>query len=213
MRIVVLALTAALSLAACGRSSPTGGAQTEVPGDGAFPDLAQESYRAEGTLTTPEGHTVPSVMIRSAGKLRWEVSAPEGSLILIRSGRSIRAPAIFITNAADAESIIIPSWNDGRPVALRVNDGDQSPAAEWGVELAVHAIRTGSCSVADENGSEWRRSDEEGEQTACVTTDGIILRAGGAGWTPSWEATRVERGPQDAALFEVPSGVEVVDMR
>lgn len=200
MRVIVLSFIAALGLAACGRSAPPGeSAQNETPGGGVFPDLAQASYRAEATVTDNDGRTAPMVMIRSGGKLRMEVSAPEGN-------------AIIITNAADGESIIISSMG-GRQVAMQVNDADQfkDPAAEWGAELASAATRTGSCSVAGENGSEWTRSDEEGEQTTCVTADGIILRAGTAGRT-TWETTRVERGPQDAALFEVPPGVQVLDL-
>lgn len=200
MRTIALVLTAALSLAACGRSAPAGeSAQTEAPGGGAFPDLAQASYRAEATITDDDGRTAPMVMIRSAGKLRMEVSAPEGN-------------AIIITNAADGEGIIISSMG-GRQVAMRMTDADQfkDPAEDWSSELAANATRTGSCSVAGETGAEWTRSGEKGEQTACVTSDGIILRAGAAGRT-TWETTRVERGPQDAALFEVPPGVQVLDL-
>jgi hypothetical protein len=49
-------------------------------------------------------------------------------------------------------------------------------------------------------------------RTACVTADGIILRAK-EGDRIVWETTAISRGPQDAALFALPAGVKVVDVR
>jgi hypothetical protein len=88
------------------------------------------------------------------------------------------------------------------------------PSAEWSGDMAANATRTGTCSVAGENGVEWTRAATEdgGEaNTACVTGDGIILRAK-EGDRTVWETTSVQRGPQSAELFTLPPGVQVMDL-
>ncbi len=44
-----------------------------------------------------------------------------------------------------------------------------------------------------------------------MTNDGIILRAQ-EGDRLTWEATRVQRGPQSDDLFVLPPGVQVMDL-
>ena len=51
-----------------------------------------------------------------------------------------------------------------------------------------------------------RRREQHG-----VTDDGIILRAR-EGERTVWETTSVQRGPQDASLFTLPPGVQVMDL-
>jgi hypothetical protein len=87
----------------------------------------------------------------------------------------------------------------------------ENPAEQWSADMASTATRTGSCSVAGESGSEWTRTVDEEVNTACVTDDGIILRATENGQT-TWETTSVQRGPQSADLFVLPPGVQVMDM-
>ena len=73
------------------------------------------------------------------------------------------------------------------------------------------ATRTGACTVAGVEGSEWSRTEEGVAKTVCVTDDGIFLR-GTEGGRTTWEATRVVRGPQPADQFAAPEGVRVMDM-
>ncbi|MBL8543337.1 MAG: hypothetical protein JNJ63_05965 [Hyphomonadaceae bacterium] len=201
MRKVALALIAGCALAACNPSAPSGGgssADSASSGGGLFPDLSHAAYRAEANISGPNGQTMPIVMIRDSGKMRMEMSTGEGS-------------SVIISNAQTGESVIITSAM-GRTVAMRTSaDQFTDPAKDWQAEVATTATRTGSCSVAGENGSEWSHQSGEHANTACVTSDGIILRATQDGRT-TWETTRVTRGPQDAALFEVPAGVQVMDL-
>ncbi len=63
-----------------------------------------------------------------------------------------------------------------------------------------------------ESGVEWTANDQDGgPKTACVTNDGIILKATENGVT-TWETSRVQRGAQAADLFLVPEGVQVMDL-
>lgn len=203
MRTALLALASACLLVACG---PSGGASgdsaapaAESTAGGAFPTLNAVPYRIEANLHDDQNRTVPLVMIRDGGRMRVEVTA-DGNRSTI------------ITNVEAGESFIIANAG-GQQIALRASGmGEQfsDPAEAWGADVAAQATRTGSCSVAGEAGSEWT-STRDGADTVCVTEDGIILRSTDNGRIV-WETTRVDRGPQAASLFELPPGVEVMNL-
>lgn len=197
MRLAFLA--AALALAACSPSTPTGGGQS-AESSSAFPNLTGASYRAEGTIQA-QGQTLPIVMIRSGDKMRMEVASPQGQSIIVTNGDS--GESFILTNAG------------GRQMAMRLtgdNDSFEDPAAGWGQDVAANATRTGSCSAAGESGAEWTRTDEDGAtSTACVTSDGVILQATRDGQAV-WQTNSVQRGPQSADLFALPPGVEMLDL-
>jgi hypothetical protein len=193
MRISVFALAAAGALAACNPAAPGGGGVSTV-----FPDLSQGAYRLEATVTDDDGVSMPMVLIRDGAKMRIEASRPEGA-------------SAIVVNPDTGQTFMI-SEAGGRTVAMLVSSDDyENPAAQWQTEMAGSSF-VGPCSAAGETGAEWTRTDEAGEvSTACVTNDGIVLRGTENGRT-TWEATRVQRGPQNADLFRAPPGVEVVDM-
>ena len=100
-------------------------------------------------------------------------------------------------------------------VAVRIEDADAPQALEtaWAALGAENARSTGKCEVAGESGHEWtpREAPAPGvERTACITDDGIVLRVSESGRT-LWEATSLQRGEQDAALFGVPPGYQLID--
>jgi hypothetical protein len=195
MRAAFLALVSVCALAACNPSAPSGENAAPSVSD-VFPNLTSASFRAEANIMR-EGQTVPVVMIRDGQKLRMEISAPQGQ-------------STIITNGETGESFIIATAM-GQTHAMRLQQQDnEDPTAEWQGELAT-ATRTGSCSVAGENGAEWTRDENGAPHTACVTSDGIILRAAEGGQTV-WETTSVQRGPQAADLFVLPAGVQVIDL-
>lgn len=193
MRQIAFAL--AIGLVACNPSAPTRPPEPSA----VFPNLANASYRAEATASDGDGRTIPMVMIRSGTKLRMDVNTPQGA-------------STIITNGETGESFVI-SRMSGRQVAMRMTDMDQfkDPAAAWRSELAANATRTGTCSAAGQNGAEWSRTEDGAVKTACVTDDGILLRATDAGRTV-WETTSVERGAQAGDQFELPPGVQVLDL-
>jgi len=185
MRAVGLALVSVLALAACNQDAAV------------FPDLTATPYRAEATISHDAG-AMPVVMIRDGQRQRVEVTTPAGATTLIINGET--GENYVLTNTA------------GRTIAMRMDaDEFEDPAKNWSAELSASARRTGSCSVAGENGSEWTRDSEGASQTVCVTNDGIILRTND-GENTTWEVTRVQRGPQSADLFTLPAGVEVMDL-
>lgn len=201
MRIVAFAILSACALAACNPSTGSGSDGSAAGGDGGFPSLDGASYRAVATVTNDEGETMPIVTIRDGQNLRMEFSGDGGNVAII-------------TKPASGESYVLTTQG-GRTMAIRASGMAQrfeNPAESWSGDLASTATRTGECSVAGESGNEWTKTTaEDGTDTACVTDDGIILRATDDGRTV-WETTQVDRGPQQAALFELPPGVQVMDV-
>ena len=195
MRVAILALVSVCALAACNPSAPSGESGQASVSD-VFPNLGATAFRAEANLTR-EGQTIPVVMIRDGQKLRMEINAPQGQTTMLTNGETNEA--FIIATAA------------GQTRAMRIQSQEaEDPTADWQGEMA-NATRTGSCAVAGENGAEWTRDENGTPHTACVTSDGIILRASEGGQTV-WETTSVQRGPQSAELFAVPAGVQVIDL-
>lgn len=201
MRSLLLAATGAALLAACSPSAPSGG---EGAGAGAsasaFPTLNSAPYRLEA-MVHPEGDPpFPLVMVRDGQRMRMESTTDEG-------------PVVVIVNYETNEALMISNVR-GQRLAIRTPELPaqfSDPTATWQSEVATNATRTGECSVAGVTGSEWSRTEEGVAHTACVTEDGIFLRATEGGRT-TWEATRVVRGPQPAEQFAPPPGVRVMDM-
>ena len=99
-------------------------------------------------------------------------------------------------------------------VAVRIEDADAPQPLEtaWDALGAENARGAGRCEVAGERGNQWRpRRETDGvERIACITDDGIVLRVS-ENERVLWEATSLQRGPQDAALFGVPVGYQMID--
>lgn len=192
MRSAAFALVSVCVLAACNPAAPGGG--------GLFPDLTRGAYRAEVVVTGPDGSSMPMVMFRDGQKQRMEFNSQQGQGVVIVNGET--GEAYSINTAA------------GQTMAMRMSmDSAQftDPARTWSATLASSATRTGSCSVAGLSGGEWTHVDQGVTRTICTTDDGIILRTR-EGERTMWEVTSVQRGPQDASLFTLPPGVQVMDL-
>lgn len=100
-------------------------------------------------------------------------------------------------------------------VAVRIDDADAPQPLEtaWMALGEDNARSVGDCEVAGESGHEWRPREAPApgvERTACITDDGIVLRVR-ENERVLWEATSLERGPQEASLFGVPAGYQLID--
>lgn len=118
------------------------------------------------------------------------------------------------TTAAGAPTAAAPS-PQVIGVAVRIQDADAPQPLEtaWAALGADNARSTGACEVAGEEGHEWtpREAPAPGvERTACITDDGIVLRVR-ENERILWEATSLQRGEQDIALFGVPPGYQLID--
>ena len=202
MRKTVFGLALAAALAACNPAAPEGQSVDQAQNSvaAAFPDLFQTAYRAEAVITRSDGQSLPVVMIRSGKKARMEMTLPQGQMATILDQETNEA--FVITNAM------------GRSMVIRqdMSDMENAPDIFWSPDTVQAFTQVGPCSHMGESGVEWQRlRDGGGTQNTCVTNDGIILWSTDSGRT-TWQTTSVQRGAQDAALFTVPAGAQVVDL-
>jgi hypothetical protein len=210
-RGLVLAACAALALAGCGPKSAGGGgtAGAEKPGafGGLFPANAPD-YSA--TYKVGPGGEISMTVYSSGAKTRSETALPSagGVKMVTLMDRAAKDYVSFAegpgmpkrANKLSADDIKQFEQNFPRP------DGAAAPTkigadTVAGLSCTIWRIEPGA-SVAPETAQPLE---------ACVTDDGIMLRVG-APDAPRMIATSVTRGPQDAALFALPAGYEVVDM-
>jgi hypothetical protein len=74
--------------------------------------------------------------------------------------------------------------------------------------------RGGTEKIAGNDCTVWRYQGASQSGEACITADGVMLRAQGAaqGQQGRMEAVRVQFGPQDGALFRRPQGYQTMQM-
>lgn len=128
---------------------------------------------------------------------------------------SATAPTTTPSPTAPTTTAVAPAAQQVVGVAVRIEDADAPQPLEtaWAALGEENARSTGRCEVAGERGNEWtpREAPAPGvERTACITSDGIVLRVTESGRT-LWEATSIQRGDQDDALFGVPPGYQLID--
>jgi hypothetical protein len=186
----------ALALTACGQQA---GEKKDVATAVAesLPDLFQASYRVEALLGKGE-EQMTIAMLRHGAKTRMEMNS-DG-----------RASAVVI-NPETNEALIMS--NTGPKVAMKMafEDLPQTPDQQW--RAAAGAKASGPCTHIGEVGIQWEvaATADAPAKRACITPDGIILRAEENG-VVTWDATKVTRGPQDKSLFGVPADYQVMDM-
>ncbi len=217
MRIATLlaaAATAALA-AACGLGAP------------AYPTFGEADYRIEGATTDANGQSTRTVIYRDGPKMRVEATLAnfgQGAVVFDESTNAayVLNPTGAALPAAAPSATATPPATDAAPaaapaqvlgVAIRVDDANAPKPMEaaWQALGADNARHVGRCAVAGEDGNEWRpRNGDTGVRTACITDDGIVLRVTQEG-AVLWEASALQRGAQDPALFGVPAGYQVID--
>ena len=131
-------------------------------------------------------------------RLRWDMAAqklridpPTAGLYVIID---FRTRLMSTVRAADRTVIETPA-----------------PASATGVPdgAAAGAVREGDDVVAGLACTDWAMKDAAGEpMTACLTPDGVLLRARLATRT-LLTATSVQYGPQDPALYRVPADYQL----
>lgn len=216
MRIAVLVMVSVLAIASCGPSAPSNdatkdGSTTAASVSEPPPQASAVSFRQEATLIRPDGTIMPEVLIHDGAKIRTEMNGPSGSII-------------NIVNSDTHEAISLMQMG-GRTIATRTDLSQMqtsAPAADqvtaFRAQLQSRAHRVGSCSAGGENGSEWTvdapagAGDVTGSRSMCMTSDGIMIQMKQNGRVV-FDTQRLQRGPQDPTLFQVPLGVQVTTTR
>jgi len=238
MRIKFLAAAAASAalLAGCGLGAPAypefgqtsyriegmtadanGGAatQTVIYRDG--PKLRVEAVLPNygpATIVYDESTNAAYVLNPTGGSVAYAPGAPTATpapAAPAATAPSTSAPTTTPPTTAAAPSVV----QGATGIAVRIEDADAPQPLEtaWAALGAGNARSTGRCEVAGERGREWTPKEAPApgvERVACITEDGIVLRVTESGRT-LWEATSVQRGQQDAALFGVPPGYQLID--
>lgn len=142
-------------------------------------------------------------------------TATTGAPLTVEEGRAGVNPAPPAnTPAPGATPTAAPAPTQVTGVAVRIADADAPQPLEnaWEALGADNAKSTGSCEVAGESGREWqpREATAGVERTACITDDGIVLSVTENG-RALWQATSLQRGEQDAAMFGVPAGYQLIN--
>ncbi|MFZ2031095.1 MAG: hypothetical protein WAU68_12350 [Vitreimonas sp.] len=217
MRIAALICVSILALAACSPSAPSGGssgtAATPASGGasgGGFPQGGSVSFRQTATIVMG-GSSIPEVIYHDGGKMRTEMNGPSGQMI-----------SIVNSDTHEAFNIMHVA---GRTMATRTDLSQVQTHASTTVDIDAlraqmqsRAHRLGDCSAAGEHGGEWSIDAPEGVATAsgprtmCVTNDGIMIQMKANG-NLVFDTQSLQRGPQDASLFQLPPGVQATTMR
>lgn len=155
-------------------------------------------YRATGADKNgaPESRTVRLYWGENGEALRVEVAGqPMVALVDFRRDRM----ALLI----EPRKIMIETKLDPKMVPGFVLPAD------------AKAVRDGTDTVAGLPCDVWRMSGPHGTGTACITSDGVVLRASGAAEHRSGklEAVSVAYGPQPASLFTLPPDFTRMDLQ
>lgn len=189
MRFLVrLASAAALALAASAAA-----AQVQLP----FPTV---DFLLEGRIVAAQAGAaqgMTTVMRHKGGKMRVDVDnmGMKGFMLMERGGKT-------------ATMVMEPS--PGMKVAMEI-DLEQAAGANTGPMDMWNAkgMRVGTDRILGES-CDWWQTEINGRSTkACVTPDGIPLKAMDAKSNEAyWEIVRLERRSQDPALFVVPADAQ-----
>lgn len=158
------------------------------------------AYRAQRVMNSG-GLQMTGQVYHDRGKERWEVSM--GGMPQVRIMRPDLGKLIMY----------MPQMNMGMEMALGEGSQMGLPADHTGQEFEV----VGREEMAGESTTKYRTEVDNGTDApftvfSWVTDDGIVMRIEGKG--PEGDIAmylkELSRGPQDAALFEMPAGAQLM---
>ncbi len=227
----LLLVSAAVVVASCGLGTPSyptfGEASYRLEGTASNSDGAPPVQ----TVIYRNGQKMRMESTLASGRASIVYDDLSGAAYIVTAASTVTpAPATPVAPAATTATTTTPSTTTttttpttpapatvvapAAGTAVRVADADvPKPIEEAWVSLGADSARyVGACTVAGEKGGKWTPKERaEGvSRVACITDDGIVLEVL-EGQTVLWQATRVERGEQDVALFGVPAGYQIID--
>lgn len=193
MRLFVrLASAAALALAATAAS-----AQVPLP----YPSV---DFMLEGKIVSPQAgqaQGMTTVMRHKNGKMRVDVDqmGMKGFMLMERGGKT---------------GTVVMEPQPGMKMAMEIDLNQASAANAGPMDMwNMKGERIGTDRIMGESCDWWQAEHNGKKSKACVTPDGIPLKAVDAQTNaPLWEVVRLERRTQDAALFVVPADAQKMQM-
>jgi hypothetical protein len=158
--------------------------------------------------------TAPVVAASAPGTVTGATAAARVPASATAAADAMASPAATVpSNTPAPASVTTAPRVSGVAVRLADADAPQPLETPWAALGANNAHSVGGCTVAGERGHEWRPKDAPApgvERTACITADGIVLRVR-ENDRVLFQATSLQRGPQNASLFGVPPGYQLID--
>jgi hypothetical protein len=218
MRIILI-LSAAALMSACTQkeaatSSPsTNQAGAEAPLQDAaapnvpagFPKMTASYAATYKSSSDSDGPRDVSIEVDGAKRMRFSFLHPSGAAaagvfddakdryLMFREGPD--APKVAVVMPFEANMFdMIQSWRD---------ESEDQPK-----RIGADSIAGLSCDVWEVAAA----AEGAAARQACITRDGILMRAGDAGAEPEIVASSVDKGRIDPARFTVPSDFEIIDM-
>ncbi len=155
-------------------------------------------YRAEGTADAhgaPQSHMIRMFWGNGGEALRVELDAQP--IVALVDFKNQRMEMLIGSRQVMLETKLDPALVPG-----------------FVLPAGAKAVRAGSDTVAGLGCAVWRLTGPQGSGTACVTDDGVVLRADGRAERGSGrlEAMSVTYATQPASLFAAPPGFARMDL-
>lgn len=149
------------------------------------------------TASAPGQTAQPVEAAWLAARQRWRIETP-------------RAPGWVLLDVPAQRAQMVM---EGQRMVVTLPGRGQIPLLD-GLPEGAKVSRAGSARVAGHDCALWRIVSKEGNGTACLTPDGVLLRASGEreGRRGSLEAEEVRYAPLNAARFEVPPGLMALNL-
>jgi len=218
---------AALSLlAACGEKQSASDAASV---DSAEAGVSEDTIApAEAARKMPAGFPKMTATYRAIYDISSKEEGPKEATFEVDGARKLRFEMAHMSEAKAAKGLkLIGVFDDPNDRMLLYVDGPDAPKAaltlpqkegfmdtflKWGAAADKQPEKVGTDKIAGLSCDVWQTDDDGGEHQACLTSDGILLRAGDAGEEPTIVAREVKRGAISESRFAIPEGYEVVDM-
>jgi hypothetical protein len=145
------------------------------------------TYRATGPGA---GNEIRISWLATGGLMRVDLPAGQGFMVADRGGNR---PGFMVI---EAQRLVMDL------------PADRLPATGLQPSANARFTREGTARIANTDCTIWRMEDQRRSGRACLTADGVTLRAEGDGRQGQIEAISVTYGRQDPARFQRPAGYQ-----
>lgn len=204
----------AVALAACTLVAAGGALAEERPLIQPTRDVAV-TYETNGPAGPPTGPatgpaTGPGAAAAAPRTLRILYSAA-AHRVRVESQGSDRQGFAIMDRTAHSMTVVMPEQQ--RYIEMPMRAGTQQDF--MAPPPSMHFTRKGSDSIAGVACTVWETTDTANPTlagTACITADGVMLRAAGRDGKHTLLATKVEYGPLSPDLFSPPAGFQKMEL-
>lgn len=135
------------------------------------------------------------------------VATTQGGRLMRVEGMGAGGAYVIVDRTTQRMVMVMPQ--DRRFMEMPANDAF---ARGFVLNDAMTFVKRGGETVAGLKCTVWEVTSRDGAGTACVTSDGVLLRGRGNDGKGGIEATAVKYGAQAATLFKPPAGFSKIEM-